>query len=633
MAQDEHDLNGGFRLGDWYICPERNSIASNEKECHLESKVMAVLVHLSREPGEVVSKSELLDSVWPNQTVADGVLTRAIYELRRALDDDAGSPRYIQNVPRIGYRLLQRPQTADKSIDRPPHKSGRRLKFASAGLMMLLVSMLAVQFLRGHSGSPGIRSVAVLPFVNMTGNSDKNYISDGLTEEVIHVIAQQPALRVSARTSSFALRDQGLTAEEIGRKLGVDCIIEGSVRQERGVQRLTVQLVDTRSSAHKGSVTLDLVDGDLFAAQSRLAEVVIDMLGDAGVDVRPLRASGSAADEIKVYELYLRGRAALQHRSGESLRAAREFLLEAVRLDDTFAPAHASLAQLHIVARAYLGIGIEETRDLATAAVEKALRYDPDNVEALVVSAALTTNPGDHEKSLRLFDQAIALQPSHAIAHLWRGELLQTLGYLEAGRDSIETALHLDPLAGSTNTVMAKALAYFPDEERMLAVAMRAEAFDARLATKFLVLHHFREGDLAAFASELTRYYDVLGIPNQASELLIRAAKNEIDRASLAQQLEPYAIRRNNYFARELAMLEQHSAALDALLRWPSQEGSFIDDMWLPEFRQVRALRDFPELLRQMGLDDYWLDHGPPDACRLATPEPFCEVIAARTAD
>jgi hypothetical protein len=80
-------------------------------------------------------------------------------------------------------------------------------------------------------------------------------------------------------------------------------------------------------------------------------------------------------------------------------------------------------------------------------------------------------------------------------------------------------------------------------------------------------------------------------------------------------------------------MLEQHSAALDALLRWPSQEGSFIDDMWLPEFREVRALLDFPELLRQMRLDDYWLAHGPPDACRLATPEPFCEVIAARAAD
>ena len=178
---------------------------------------------------------------------------------------------------------------------------------------------------------------------------------------------------------------------------------------------------------------------------------------------------------------------------------------------------------------------------------------------------------------------------------------------------------------------MAKALAFFPDDERLLEVAARAEAFNARLATKFLVLHYFREADMAGFSRELVRYYDVLGIPREASELLVRAAKDEIDRDSLARQLKPYAIRRNNYFARELAMLGQHTAALDALLRWPSQEGSFIDDMWLPEFREVRALRDFPKLLRQMGLDDYWLIHGPPDSCNQAAQEPFCAIITSAT--
>jgi TolB-like protein/Tfp pilus assembly protein PilF len=587
---------------------------------------MGVLVYLSGKPGQVVSKLELLDRIWPNQAVADGVLTRAVYELRRALDDDAGKPRYIENVPRLGYRLLEQPQVDDAGASGPSPKVRRRLRQVSVTLMVLVASMLAVQFLLGYTGSPRISSVAVLPFVNMTGNSDKNYISDGLTEEVIHVIAQQPELAVSARTSSFALRDKGLTVEEIGDKLRVDSIIEGSVREERGLQRITVQLIETRSGSHKGSVTLDIVNGNLFAAQSRLSEIVMGMLRDAGADVRPMPIAVAATEELKVYELYLRGRAALQTRSGESLRAAREFLLEAVRIDDTFAPAHASLAQLHLVARTYLGIGIEATRDLAGTAVRKALALDPDNVEALIVSAALTADAGNYEESLRLFDRAIELQPSYAIAHLWRGEVLHTLGYLNAARANIETALRLDPLAGSTNTVMAKALAYFPGDEQMLIVARQAELFNARLAPKFLALHHFRRGNLQAYAQELVRYHDVLGIGREASELVIRAAKDEIDRALLANRLEPYAIRRNNYFALELASLGQPSQALDALLRWPSHEGSFIDDMWLPEFRAVREQPGFPVLIRRLGLDDYWRTHGRPDVCNDRVPEPICNL-------
>jgi tetratricopeptide (TPR) repeat protein len=323
----------------------------------------------------------------------------------------------------------------------------------------------------------------------------------------------------------------------------------------------------------------------------------------------------------------LRGSFALQTRSAESLRAAREFLLEAVHLDDDFAPAHASLAQLHLVARAYLGIGVEETRDLAEASLRRALAYDPNNVEALVVSAALTADAGNYDEALQLFDRAIELQPSHAIAYLWRGEVLHTLGYLQVARESVETAVRLDPFAGSTNTVMAKAQSFFPDDERMLTAAKQAEAFDARLAPKFLALHYFRNGDTQGFARELHRYHEVLGIPPEATDLLLRAARNELEGDPLSNQLERYAIRRNNYFALELAMLGQYSAALDALLRWPSHEGTFIDDMWLPEFKKVRALPGFHELIRRMGLDDYWRTHALPDVCNNRAPEPICNLL------
>ncbi len=176
---------------------------------------------------------------------------------------------------------------------------------------------------------------------------------------------------------------------------------------------------------------------------------------------------------------------------------------------------------------------------------------------------------------------------------------------------------------------MAKAASYFPDDDRLFAAADQAQTFEARFAPRLLSLHYFRQGDIPAFARELRRYYDVIGISPVAADLLVRAARKEVELHALPALLEPHSSRVNNYFARELAMLGHHSAALDALLRWPRSEGTFISDVWLPEFREVRALPGFRELVRSMGVDDYWRVHGPPDVCKDSLPEPFCDLATA----
>jgi TolB-like protein/Tfp pilus assembly protein PilF len=462
----------------------------------------------------------------------------------------------------------------------------------------------------------------------MTGDASKRYITDGLTEEVIHVMAQQPSLAVAARTSSFALRDLGMTAADIGDRLGVDSVVEGSVREERGVQRITVQLIDAKSGSHKGSVTLDIVDGDLFNAQARIAETIIQLLAEAGANVEPVVANTAGTASIRAYDFYLKGRAALHTRSTESLQAAKSYLQEAVQISDEFAPAHASLAQLYVVSRAYLRLGAEDARSLSESSFKRALALDPNNVEALVVAAALAADHGDYETSVGTFQRAIKLQPSHALAHLWFGEVLHLLGYTSAGWESISLALRLDPLAGSTNTVMAKSAAFFTDEERLLQAARQAESLNARHAPRFMAIHEFRSGNLRNFERELARYHDVIGIDQTATDLLVQAAEGSIDEASLIAQLEPFGLRQNNFFARELALLGMYSAALRAMLRVPSAEGTFIDDIWIPEFEPVRAMPEFIDLVRILGLDEYWRIHGMPDACNHGKPEPFCYRVA-----
>lgn len=620
----EFDIHHGFRLGEWEVYPQLNRLVSNEGIHSLEGKVMAVLVELAKNPGQVISKAALLDAVWSNQVVAEGVLTRAIHELRHALGDPAHEPLFIENVPRRGYRLLHPVEPVDKPVaDRKARR--RRLMLGAAALAVVAVAAIQMWQSGQHAGaSYPIASVAVLPFVNLTGDEQKDYISDGLAEEVIHLIAQQPQVSVAARTSSFALRDSGLSAEEIGHRLGVDSIFEGSVREERGVQRITVQLINVDTGRHEGSATLDVVDGNLFDAQERIGRIVVAMLAEAGAFVDQDIGVTMRAAEAQAYDLYLKGRAALQTRSVESLQNAKTYFEEALRHDEQFAPAYAGLAQLYIVSRVYLQLSFDRSQFLAGDASDSALKLDPNNVDALIAAAAVASNGHEHERSARNFQQALSLQPSNATGHQWYGETLLMQGHLSAGQASIARALQLDPLAGSTNTVMAKAASLVMDDEMLLLTARQADALGARMASRLLSLHAFRNGDAEGYARELGRYHAVMGVDPEAAGLLLAAIAGDISKAELLVKLEPLGVQADNFFARELALLGMHSEALTAMARRAFPQGSFTDDIWLPEFQPVRALPEFVDFVVALGLDEYWRAHGMPDACIGRTPEPFC---------
>lgn len=618
----EFDAQQGFRLGNRIIHPALNRIVAGDNELTVEGKVMDVLVALALRPGTVVSKNELLEKVWPNQEVSEGVLVRAIHNLRRTLQDSSHEPRYIETIPRVGYRLLEQPAPigATTEIDQP-----RARWRIAAGIIAVAAACIATwHFVTSMHGEYPIDSVAVLPFANMTGEPGKDYVADGMTEEVIHLMAQQPRLHVAARTSSFLMRDKNLTIAEIGKQLNVDAIVEGSVRLERGTQRITVQLIHAATGGHKGSVTVDIREDDLFSAQQLLGEAVISMLGAAGADVdADLRTGAEPANAI-AYDLYLKARTKLHQRSAESLRDARTLLDEAIRLDPNLAQAHATLAQLYVVGRYYLGLPEDAVERNKVAAYQKALSIDPNNIDAIVVAATDAADRRDWTLAVERFKTALQLHPSNAVAHLWYGQLMIMVGHARKGRDHVAMALHLDPLAGSTNTVMAFAAANFPGDERIITAAKQADQLGAHLAPRFLALHAYRRGDIDTFERELVRAFGYLDIDPMAAQIIAAAARDPSQLEELASKLTPYGTRRNNYFARELALLGLHTHALAALAKHPSFEGTFASDVWLPEFEPMRALPGFPDLVRSLGVDRYWQIYGLPDVCRQEVPEAFC---------
>jgi adenylate cyclase len=302
-----------FRLSERCVRPSANEIDGER----IEPKAMDVLVCLAGAAPEVVSSATLLEQVWPGVVVGDNVLHQAVAHLRRALGDIARSPRYIENIPRRGYRLLLRPvwDTAAPAQRRPDTGD-----------------VTAVQTDGGNEPNAGRSfrtSIAVLPFVNVSPEPDQAHFIDGLSEALINLLARNPELEVASRTSAFRFRDQATDLRTIARQLGVAHVLEGSVQRVGEQIRVSVQLIDARADRHLWSETFERRLGDVFALQDEIACRVFDKL-----HVMLLRPeSARRAADVEAFLRFREARRELEHGHTGAVVKATRLLREAVAID------------------------------------------------------------------------------------------------------------------------------------------------------------------------------------------------------------------------------------------------------------------------------------------------------------
>jgi TolB-like protein len=282
----EQVVMGSFRLDQWLVHPALNTISSNGIAVRLEPKQMEVLMCLARTPAEPISKEKLLRSVWPDTFVGDDVLTRCISELRRAFKDDARVPRFIETIPKRGYRLVAPLARGESAIARQAardfevaasHRPKKRVAFSVlSGLTVLVVLALAGQARnRSEPSSPLIRSVAVLPFQNRSNDPSQDVYVDGLTDELISKLARAETVRVISRTSVMRFRKTDKSLPAIAHELNADAIIEGSVLCTGNRLRITSQLIYARNDSSLWSQTYDRDSQDVLAVQEGVADDVI----------------------------------------------------------------------------------------------------------------------------------------------------------------------------------------------------------------------------------------------------------------------------------------------------------------------------------------------------------------------
>ena len=474
-------LDPVVRFGAFELDLRTGELRKSGVRIHLPDQPFQLLKTLLDRPGELVTRDELRQRLWSTETFVDfdHGLNAAVRRLRDALGDSADVPRFVETLPRRGYRfiapLIRQPvaeetppsgpaaesngEISPTPIAKPAWRLTRALAFGIAAFTLVAGAALWASGYRPWSrGTRPATSVngrfmlAVLPFANLTGDADQEYIGDGMTEELIAQLGRMDPSRLGiiARTSAMQFKKTTKRADEIGADLGVSHVVEGSVRTTGDRIRVAVQLIDTRSQSQLWAEQYERDSKNLLTLQRDVAEAIARQI-TARLGIVRANASGEARRHSTVaeaYEHYLRGRYHSLQDTTDGLDKAMQHLRRAIELDPSYALAYSGLADTYTLLGSYGVLPMSEAYPLARAAALKALELDDTLGQAHNSLAAISADYyWDWADAERHFKRAIELEPNYETAH---SSYAFNLAYMGRGEEALvfaERAKHLDPVS------------------------------------------------------------------------------------------------------------------------------------------------------------------------------------------
>jgi TolB-like protein len=477
------------------------------------------------------------------------------------------------------------------------------------------------------------KSIAVLPFVDLSQDKDQEYFSDGIAEELLNRLAQLPDLKVAARTSAFQFRGKNLDMADIGRQLKVGHVLEGSVRKSGGNLRISAQLIQCNSGYHIWSQAFDRKLDDVFAIQEEIARAIAEALsvqlklGAAGKPERPTQ-------DMAAYGDYLEARALIAKRTPDNLRHATQLLEAAVQRDPGFAKAWAALAQARALGFYYLVASMKQSLEGAESAARKALTIDDSLGSAHSALADVLRDRYDWLLAEAEYRRALELSPGEAETHNQYAQMLLRVGHFDAALEHATRACELDPLAWVPRSTVANIQLSRGDlaQSRMwLDRFEKARGEISGLAIRLELIHALsrHDRDLArrtlamAWSSTAPKfsYPADKKLIEAMDEALASAGNGSQPARDLSRALTDARVLGEPHVGSEVAIvaafLNQPEVALDAL--WSDMRSARVDLAWIwrtPPFWPLRNEPRFLELLRAMKLPEYWRVAGWPGFCR-----------------
>jgi TolB-like protein/DNA-binding winged helix-turn-helix (wHTH) protein/Tfp pilus assembly protein PilF len=627
-------VDGDFRLGSWLVRPGLNSVSRNGTSAQLEPKVMAVLVCLAAHAPEPVPKEKLLQEVWSGTFVGEGVLVRSIFELRRVFGDAAHESRIIETISKRGYRLLVTVTPGDGQVPADlatPHaiKAGlsqsavRKWKIGllTVGIVASVYGLFMVfnvagsrARLFGKSGLPSIRSLAVLPLQNLSGDPSHDYFADGMTEELITELSRLSSLRVISRTSVMRYKNSNKPLPEIARELGVDGIIEGSVLRSGERVRITVQLIYAPEDKNIWAQSYERDLQDVLALQSTVASTIADAIRVQMTPGEKAQIGSFRPVNLKAHEAYLQGLYHLQRAqdvvfkkdkkelSGDETGKAVDYFQQAIQADPNYAPPYVGVWEAWLLGSP---LPFSDWVPRARPMILKALQLDNNLANAHRAMASILRGfDWDWKGAEREYRRAIQLEPNNIDAHADYALFLFDLGRVQEGMRESEVAQGLDP----RNDRMADA--YFIT--RQFDRAIELEHSQAQMKPSDFTLH-WRLSNIYALTgrhreaiSELQAMLSILEYRELAAELGRTYNSEGYERAlkMYAARLQVYSRKSfipTGYIASIYGFLGDKDQAFAWLERaYKVRDG--VDDLANPVWDPLRSDPRFADLVRRVGL-------------------------------
>jgi TolB-like protein/DNA-binding winged helix-turn-helix (wHTH) protein/Tfp pilus assembly protein PilF len=630
-----HEQDKRLRFGVFEADIRSGELAKRGRRVRLEAKPFQLLAMLLERPGELLTREELSGKLWPDTIVDfDHGLNKAVAKIREALGDSAENPRFIETVARRGYRFLAdvtvtgrgepqiAPQVSSPGSDASlsglteagtsPRRPPRAWRLLDLGLGLLLVAVLSWSFYPRSPSAPAIRSLAVLPLENLSGDPSQDYFAQGITDELITRLAQIGALRVISRTSVMAYRGVRKSLPEIARELNVEAVVAGSVLVSGERVRITAQLVQVPTDAPMWAQSYEEDLQDTLALQGKVARDIAEQIRVTLNVQERLALVKSKTVNQEAYDTYLKGRYFWNKRTGDSLKKAIEYFNRAIEIDPTYAGAYSGLADSYALAGdwEYGVLPPREALPLAKAAATKALVLDPSLAEAHTSLAfALDLYDWDWEAARAEYEAAIKLNPGYPTAHHWYAWHLMVTGRKNEGISELRKAESVDPLSLIISADIADALCIAHLYDESVQQSRRTLELDPNFAVAHYELGQALEqkhmhveaiaefqraielsGHTAAFDSNLAYVYAVSGRKEEATRILEDLEARQDQNASAAANI-----------ALIYVGLGEHDLAMDWLNK--AYEARFNPSILLrPVFDTLRFDARFQDLLRRIGL-------------------------------
>ncbi|MBS1830442.1 MAG: winged helix-turn-helix domain-containing protein [Acidobacteria bacterium] len=583
------------------MSPSRRRLMKDDAEVRLTPKAFDILLVLSRCAGDLVEKQVLMKEVWGDVFVDESTLTQNIFTLRKAL----GDPSYIETIPRVGYRLTVPVTPVAQPIPEPAPPTRRSLLFVGGAFGVLLV--IGAGYLSTHNRTQqagamaDLRSLVVLPFVNI-GDAGHEHLADGITEETINALSAAQRLRVVARSTAFQFKGKPQDVRELGKKLNVEAVLEGSVSRQQNQLRVTAQLSRAADGTIIWSKSWMRDWKDVFAVQREIAQTIAGNLGPS--------AGKPGTGNVEAYNLYLLGRF---HRSKfvpASIEKAVASYRQAIEKDPSYAAPYAALADCYQVQGYSRSLPPKEAFPLAASMVRKALALDPSQVYAHTVDAKIKLYfDRDWAAAEQAISRALSIDPSDSELHHTYSHLLIAMGRFTESLAESHRAIELDPLNQDVLGHLPFHYYLSRDYDAGISAALRSLEVDPQhVPTLAHLLWNYRASGRMEQAVETGAKLGYSpALVALLRDSLAPSAKDGYWRTFLKHQLKTFGPSDPNGHAFEFGALYSRLNDRDHAFEWLNR--AYEDrSSWLvylkvdPAFDNLRADPRFTDLVRRIGL-------------------------------